>query len=164
MTGQSVKIPQRNAVQYMFCVSDTVVFMEDVMIGLAAIILTVLAAVFDLKDERIPNELNLAGIFTGLIIRLIRAGPGGLPAAGLSVAAMFTITFLLFLTHALRGGDGKLLCAISAIMGLVPGCRILITALVISVPAGLIKRIVTSKSPTTIHFAVPVFISVLLWL
>ncbi len=128
------------------------------------IALTALAAVFDLKEERIPNVLNLAGILAGFILRLYRAGPGGLPAVVTDTAAMFMITFLLFLTHALRGGDGKLLCAISAIQGLIPGCRILFTALVLSIPAGLIKRFETDNSPTTIHFALPVFLSVLLWL
>ena len=101
---------------------------------LAVIILTSLAAFFDLKDGKIPNALNLAGIFTGLILSLVRAGPGGLPDTLCGVTVMFFITFLLFLTHALRGGDGKLLCAISAILGLIPGCRILFTAMVISIP------------------------------
>ena len=130
---------------------------------LAVIILTALAAFFDLKDGKIPNALNLAGIFTGFVLSLIRAGPGGLPYTLCSVAVMFFITFLLFLTHALRGGDGKLLCATSAILGLMPGCRILLTAMVLSIPAGLIKKAETSQSQTTIHFAVPVFFSVLLW-
>ena len=130
---------------------------------MTVIILTALATLFDLKEERIPNALNLAGILCGFILRLYRAGPGGLPGVLSDISAMFFITFLLFLTHALRGGDGKLLCAISAIQGLIPGCRILFTALVISIPAGLIKRHETTNSPTTIHFALPVFLSALLW-
>ena len=129
----------------------------------ALIILTALAAVSDLGDEKIPNALNLAGILAGLCLSFIRAGPGGLLSVCRDCTAMFCITFLLFLTHALRGGDGKLLCAISAIMGLTYGCRVLVTALVISVPAGLIKKTETGNSPTTIHFAVPVFLSALLW-
>ena len=131
---------------------------------LAVYILTALAAVFDIKDSRIPNALNLAGIITGLVLGFARAGPGGLLGTCSDTAAMFFITFLLFLTHALRGGDGKLLCAISAILGLTCGCRILFTAMVISVPAGLIRKTETSKSPITIRFAVPVFLSTLLWL
>jgi Flp pilus assembly protein protease CpaA len=132
--------------------------------GLTVIALTALATVFDLKDGRIPNALNLTGILAGFILRLYRAGPGGLPGVVTDTTAMFMITFLLFLTHALRGGDGKLLCAISAILGLIPGCRILLTALVISIPAGLIKKPEAENSPTTIHFALPVFLSALIWL
>ncbi|MCR4585657.1 MAG: A24 family peptidase [Lachnospiraceae bacterium] len=131
---------------------------------LAVIILTASAAFFDLKNGRIPNRLNLAGIFSGFVLSLIRAGPGGLPDTVTAVAVMFVITFLLFLTHALRGGDGKLLCAVSAILGLTAASRILFTAMLLSIPAGLRIRHETSKSPTTIRFAVPVFFSVLLWI
>ena len=136
--------------------------MEPVVICLAT-----LAVAADLKTDRIPNELTFSGICIGLLLAFLRAGPCGLLSATGSVLAMFVITFLIFLTNALKGGDGKLLCAVSAILGLNDGLKILFLAMIISVPLGLVIHLVKNRGKTIsalkqsikLHFSVPLLIA-----
>ncbi len=135
------------------------------------LLLTALSVITDATTDRIPAFLPLAGILCGIALALQRAGPYGLITVLTDTLAMFIITFLLFLTHALRGGDGKLLCAISAITGLGPGCRILFMALLVSVPIGFVKKCIlcrnasdgSGQSLTYIHFSIPVLVAALLF-
>ncbi len=83
-------------------------------LALAALLL--LAAGFDLKRQRIPNTLTLAGLLLGLFWHGVAGGWPGLAVAleGIGVAAL---TLLFWLARSLGAGDVKLLGAVGALMG-----------------------------------------------
>ena len=75
------------------------------------LLLTVLSALYDLKQERIPNRLLLAGFFAALLCR----GVSFSLFAGLFLPLCLLGPF--FLLRMIGAGDIKLLCVIGAFAG-----------------------------------------------
>jgi len=76
-----------------------------------------LAVVYDLRDRRIPNALTVGGLIAALCLRLAiepMSVWSGLLGAGLGLA----IALPLFALGAFGAGDGKLLVAVGAFLGL----------------------------------------------
>ena len=116
-----------------------------------------LATAFDLKTDRIPNALNLTGLTAGLLMAYERAGPAGLLIAVKGVIVMFLASFALFILKAMRGGDGKMLCAVVAMVGSVKGIRILLYALMIASVMGLPRWFKRKPGDRTgIHCSIPI--------
>ena len=133
---------------------------------ITAIILSAIAVITDLRTDKIPNVLTVAGIITGALIRILLRGPGEAVTVFVDVTAAFAVTFILFLIKALRGGDGKLLCALSAMLGLPAGGMILMFSLIFAAAGGCIKMIFTKRkllSKTMIHFSVPTACAVIVY-
>ena len=124
----------------------------------------------DLMTDRIPNALTVTGLTAGLLLALERAGPPGLFAVFRDVLLMFFLTYLLFRLRAMRGGDGKLLCALTALLGIQTGITILLYSLVLTSAFGagvflwrMCKR-KREKKRTRIHYSVPIMLAALLCL
>ena len=123
----------------------------------------------DLMTDKIPNALTLTGLTAGMLIALERAGPSGLIGVMKDVVLMFLVTFLLFCLRALRGGDGKLLCALAALLGLQTAATILLYSLFLAVMIGAGKILRETKQkrkrkgPTGIHYSVPILCSVIIY-
>ena len=123
----------------------------------------------DLMTDKIPNALTLTGLTAGMLIALERAGPSGLIGVMKDVVLMFLVTFLLFRLRALRGGDGKLLCALAALLGLQTAATILLYSLFLAVMIGAGKILRETKQkrkrkgPTGIHYSVPILCSVIIY-
>ena len=123
----------------------------------------------DLMTDKIPNALTLTGLTAGMLIALERAGPSGLIGVMKDVVLMFLVTFLLFRLRALRGGDGKLLCALAALLGLQTAATILLYSLFLAVMIGAGKSLRETKQkrkrkgPTGIHYSVPILCSVIIY-
>ena len=116
-----------------------------------------LATAFDLKTDRIPNALNLTGLTAGLLMAYGRAGPAGLLTDVKGVMVMFLASFALFVIRAMRGGDGKMLCAVAALVGSSHGIRILLYALVIAAVLGLPKWFRRKPGDRTeLHCSIPI--------
>ena len=126
------------------------------MIAVAVCFVTI-AVAFDLKTDRIPNALNLTGLTAGLLGAYEQTGPTGLFTAVKAVMIMFLAAFVLYVLGALRGGDGKMLCALCAIFGGngVHGILLwsLLAAAVLGIPS-LLKR--KQGQRTKIHCSVPI--------
>lgn len=74
------------------------------------------AAVWDLRTERIPNLLSLAGLLAGLLVHLALGGARGAMLAALG-AAVFALPFVLpWWLGGLGGGDVKLALALGSIV------------------------------------------------
>jgi len=130
-----------------------------------AVCFVTLAVAFDLKTDRIPNALNLTGLTAGLFMTFMRAGPTGLLPCIRGIALMFAATFLLYRLRAMRGGDGKMLCALSAVFGEIGGFRILLWSLVSASVIGLPQIMKKKKGDRTkIHCSLPIAFGVMLYL
>jgi prepilin peptidase CpaA len=74
------------------------------------------AAVYDLREQRIPNALTVGGLVSALTLRLLLdpalVVPGLLGAAGGLVIAL-----VIFAMGAFGAGDGKLIVAVGAFLG-----------------------------------------------
>ncbi|MBR3734258.1 MAG: prepilin peptidase [Lachnospiraceae bacterium] len=136
----------------------------------------------DLMTDRIPNALTATGLTAGLLLASERAGPPGLFTVFKDVLFMFFLTFLLFRLHAMRGGDGKLLCALTALLGFQTGISILLYSMLLASFFGagvFLWRMCKKKKEagdkeqshgnsgrtwTKIHYSVPIMLATLVCL
>lgn len=124
-----------------------------------AVCFVAIAVAFDLKTDHIPNALNVTGLAAGLLAACERAGPAGLLASCKAVALMFLAAFALYVLRAMRGGDGKMLCALSAMFGGDIAFRILLAALASAAIIGLPGFLARQRGDRTkIHCSVPIAI------
>ena len=132
---------------------------------LTGVVLTVFAAGAALQDlwkDKIYNVYVLGGLLCGIAASLLTDGFGILPARGLCVALAFGILIPVYLIGGLGAGDVKFLTGIAAFLP----CRewLLVTggAFVLTAAYGVCRLAVRRSLHGTVHFAVPVFVSVLI--
>jgi len=88
--------------------------------GVAVILITLvlIAAVYDVKQRRIPNWLTVTGILTGVGMNtFLYPVWSGLKSGLLGFAVGFGIYFVLYALHAMGAGDVKLMGAVGALVG-----------------------------------------------
>jgi prepilin peptidase CpaA len=85
------------------------------IVGVAT--LTIAAAIWDLRERRIPNQLTLPALVLGFVYQAVFAGWPGLADAGLAFLAGFGTLFVLWLIGGGGGGDAKLMGALSVWLG-----------------------------------------------
>jgi prepilin peptidase CpaA len=116
----------------------------NALLGLA-LVLTALAALFDLRTGQIPNRLTLGGLALGGVLQLSAAcwersevsaltfGFVGMALLrvvfGLVVCGL--VPYLLFLRAGMGGGDVKLLAGLGALLGPVVGLEVQLYAFVV---------------------------------
>lgn len=107
----------------------------SVFVGLAFVVLLLLAAFEDVRERRIPNWLTMTGIIAGPVLWGLVGGSGPAVAAlaGAGLALVGGMAF--FALGALGGGDAKLLALVGAFLGPV---RLLVACLVIGVLGGVL--------------------------
>lgn len=74
---------------------------------------TAAAAVWDIRERRIPNKLTLPVFFAGWIYQAVFHGWSGLGDAGLGFLVGFGVLFALWMVGGGGGGDVKLMGALS---------------------------------------------------
>ena len=90
--------------------------------------ITAAAATMDIREFRIPNWLNLLGLFFVLFFRvikilneLVRGGSGSLTNETvcllLGILVAFVETYPMFVLRGIGAGDVKLLCVLGAMLG-----------------------------------------------
>ena len=84
---------------------------------IAAIGITALAAVVDLRSGRIPNAITYPALLLGLALGFWPGAEVGIEARLAGLAIAFLPSLALFLARALGGGDVKLLAAVGALVG-----------------------------------------------
>jgi prepilin peptidase CpaA len=87
----------------------------DLRVFLAVFVLA--AGTFDLLRRRIPNWLTLGGILAALLLHVVGNGMPGLWFSVRGMALGFGVYLLLYLLHAMGGGDVKLMGAVGALVG-----------------------------------------------
>ncbi len=90
---------------------------------LIAVVLAVAAAIFDLRQHRIPNWLTYPGIVLGIVTRWVAyrhdsfLGWKGLATALAGCLLAGGVMFLFFMVRAMGAGDVKIMAAIGAFVG-----------------------------------------------
>lgn len=81
------------------------------------IIMVLAAAYTDIRFQKIPNKLALAGLLAGCLLSWLFGGRSGLVDALLGAAAGFGVMLLFHLFGAIGAGDVKLFAAVGALSG-----------------------------------------------
>jgi len=76
-----------------------------------------LAVWFDVSERRIPNWITAGGLIASLVARAM-VGPGAMWAGALGGGLGLALGLAFFAVGAMGAGDGKLLAAVGAILGL----------------------------------------------
>jgi prepilin peptidase CpaA len=87
---------------------------------LPALIMTILllvAALWDARERRIPNQLTLGSAIVGLALNGLLYGTDGLLSATKGWGLGLVLLLILWLVGAMGAGDVKLLAAVGALMG-----------------------------------------------
>jgi prepilin peptidase CpaA len=84
---------------------------------IVALIFMAIVAAYDLRERRIPNRLNLAGLVVGLTLQMALGGVQGFFAGVSGFAVGFAILFLPFAAGMVGGGDVKFVAAVGAYLG-----------------------------------------------
>ena len=82
-----------------------------------AVLAALLGAYFDVISARIPNRLTYTAIVVGLLARLALMGWKGFVAGLAGLLLCGGMFFVLFMIHAMGGGDVKLMAAVGAWVG-----------------------------------------------
>lgn len=104
----------------------------SILLVIVAAAFTAAAAVWDMRQRRIPNALTLPVFVAGLIYQAFH-GQSGLIDAGLGFAVGFGTLFILWLIGGGGGGDTKLMGALSVWLGFQMTLFVLIISTVIVV-------------------------------
>ncbi|MHC4387075.1 MAG: A24 family peptidase [Planctomycetota bacterium] len=106
---------------------------------------SLVAAVFDVRQRRIPNVLTIPLLLVGLIKSIIFAGLLGL---GESVGACILLSLpfvLLFIFAGGGAGDAKLMGAIGAWIGFEQGVKVLFCVVVAGIILALVKAMAKKR-------------------
>ena len=109
------------------------------------------AAVWDLASRRIPNWLTFPMLATGLVWSAWMGGPMGFVGALAASALLAAPYVLLFLYAGGGGGDVKLMAAIGAWAGLVPGLVVLVLVALCGVVMGVVVALAKGQLRTTMN-------------
>lgn len=109
------------------------------------IIASLVAAVFDIRQRRIPNFITIALLITGMVKSLWYAGPWGL-AESAGTCIILALPFVLLFLFANGGaGDAKLMGAIGTWVGFDEGIRILICVVLAGIIMALLSALIKGR-------------------
>ncbi len=81
------------------------------------VILVVLAAIIDVRSQRVPNYLTLPGCGIGLMYHLLADGKNGLMFSFVGLVLGICLLLFFYLLGGMGAGDVKLMGAIGALLG-----------------------------------------------
>lgn len=109
------------------------------------------AAATDIAARRIPNWLTIPMLATGLGYSTLQRGPLGL-LDSLAAALILALPYLFLFVYARGGGgDVKLMAAVGAWTGVVPGLVVLFMVAVAGVAMGIVVALTRGQFQTTMR-------------
>jgi len=96
------------------------------------LMLLIAAALYDMKEKRIPNIIILSGWGAALFFNFRQSGGSGIFFCIVAAAITVAVLFPLFCLHAMGAGDIKLLSVIGAVHGLSYLFRVAVVWLVLA--------------------------------
>jgi prepilin peptidase CpaA len=82
-----------------------------------ALFFMLIVCTYDLRERRIPNQLNLAGLIVGLLLQTTLGGVQGFLSGLSGFAVGFAILLLPFIAGMVGGGDVKFVAAAGSFLG-----------------------------------------------
>lgn len=102
---------------------------------------TIVAAIMDIRFQKISNRLIVTGLGVGLIRRLLLQGSAGLITGVIQIILPVIFLYLLFLIGALGAGDIKLFSLIGGFVNLKELATCIIAAFVVGAIWSFLKLI-----------------------
>ena len=125
--------------------------------------LVVGSAITDILKSKIFNGWLLLGCMARLFLCLFGNGIQETPFWPMARACLMLLVLLpVYLIRGIGGGDLKLFAVLSMFLSSGELVSSVIIAFFIAAFIGIFKAFISKKTPCTIHFAVPILISVLL--
>jgi prepilin peptidase CpaA len=129
---------------------------RDSTLLLIALALAIAAAVFDVREHRIPNWLTYPGIVLGLVLRglLLRGGLFGLKGLGSAVAGLLLaggVMLLFYVVRAMGAGDVKLMAAVGSLVGPEHAVVVLLATAICGGVMGIVYAIYRGRMGATIR-------------
>ncbi|WP_417847490.1 A24 family peptidase [Thalassoglobus sp.] len=137
----------------------------DTVTAIATIALVATAALWDFRENRIPNWLTLSAIPVGIAWNTWMGGFAGFQMSLAGFAVGFGILFILFATGGGGGGDVKLMGALGAWVGVQTIITVFLLAtgmiFLLLVFSAMMKAISQNAKTGkhTVAFALPVFVA-----
>jgi len=130
------------------------------------LLLAVIAAVMDFFTYKISNKLVIVGITGGIICQVLKNGLEGIVFSLAGGVTPILCLWIFFLLRYFGAGDIKLLCALGCMMGPVTILYLIGLSIIIGGIIGTMKLIIydSHQEKATIRFAIPIFISVLMYI
>jgi prepilin peptidase CpaA len=88
---------------------------DSLLIG--SVICVIVAAVIDVRTQKIPNWLTLPFTLIGMLLNFFINGNQGLISSALGLLAGFLLLYFVYLLGGMGAGDVKLLGAVGALLG-----------------------------------------------
>jgi prepilin peptidase CpaA len=95
------------------------------------------ASLYDIRERRVPNALNVALTLGGLTYRVMSVGPSGLLEGLLGVGMALALLLIPFMLYVYRGGDVKLCMGVGAWLGWEPALWVVVYGVLIGGVFGL---------------------------
>jgi prepilin peptidase CpaA len=89
----------------------------SLLISIPVVLCVVLAAVTDIRENKIPNWLTLSSALIALLLNFLLSGIQGIVWSILGILTGFSLLFLLYLWGGMGAGDVKLLSTVGAFVG-----------------------------------------------
>ncbi len=117
---------------------------------LIALMLAITAAVWDVRQHRIPNWITLPGIVVGMVLRSALLGWKGFVGSVTGCLLAGGVLLLFYLVRAMGAGDVKLMAAIGSFVGLSQAMNIVLAAAICGGIIGIVYALYRGRLWSTI--------------
>ncbi len=146
-----------------------VIIIEFLLLKIIVLIFVYIAVIYDIKTYKIPNKLNLAGCFTGILYSMICGGVRGVFNSLIWIFIPVVLMFILYCFSVIGAGDIKLFSVIGSFV-FQEVLKVIILAFLLAAAFGLVvvgKKIYlkikdkkTAYAFGRLHFSIPIALGV----
>jgi len=118
-----------------------------------SLMMAITAAVWDVRQHRIPNWITLPGVLAGMVLRSALLGWKGIVDAVTGCLLAGGIFFLFYLVRAMGAGDVKLMAAIGSFVGPSQAMNIVLASAICGGILGIVYALYRGRLWSTVRNA-----------